>query len=115
MKQFNIGIEITDETAMRALGVQRHLAQGHSEADFIAAETVLWPDQVEAYWLTVIADRLGAGRGFRFVGEHPELPPPSVGIPPNTIIVRCACGACAAYREQRRFGCGCDVIHRRPS
>jgi hypothetical protein len=67
MMRFNIGVEITDAPAMRALALQRHLAQGHSEADFIAAETVLWPDQPEAYWLTVIADSLGSGRGFRFV------------------------------------------------
>ena len=39
MKRFNIGIEITDAAAMRDLAMQRHLAQGHSEADFIAAET----------------------------------------------------------------------------
>ena len=67
---FNIGVEITDASAMRALAVQRHLAQGDSEADFIAAESVLWPDQPEAYWLTVIADSLGSGRGFRFVRTH---------------------------------------------
>ena len=36
----------------------------------IAAETVLWPDQPEAYWLTVIADTLGSDRGFRFVRTH---------------------------------------------
>jgi len=41
---FNIGVEITDASAMRALALQRHLAQGDSEADFIAAESVLWPD-----------------------------------------------------------------------
>lgn len=50
----------------------------------------------------MIADSLGAGRGFRFVGEHPELPPPSVGIPPNTIIVRCACGA-EYHRIEEKF------------
>ena len=72
MKRFNIGIEITDAAAMRALAVQRHLAQGHSEADFTAAETVLWPEHPEAYWLTVIADSIGAGRGFRFVRAHQE-------------------------------------------
>ena len=49
MKRFNIGIEIIDAAAMRALAVQRHLAQGHSEADFTAAETVLWPEHPEAY------------------------------------------------------------------
>ena len=47
-------------------------AQGYSESDFIAAETVLWPDQPEAYWLTVIADSLGSGRGFRFVRTHQQ-------------------------------------------
>jgi hypothetical protein len=52
--------------------LQRHLAQGYSELDFIAAETVLWPDQPEAYWLTVIADSLGLGRGFRFVRTHQQ-------------------------------------------
>lgn len=67
--RFNIGVEITDAPAMRALALQRHLAQGYSETDFIAAETV-WPDQPEAYWLTVIADSLGSGRGFRFVRTH---------------------------------------------
>jgi hypothetical protein len=70
MMRFNIGVEITDALAMRALALQRHLAQGNSESDFIAAETVLWPDQPEAYWLTVIADTLGSGRGFRFVRPH---------------------------------------------
>ena len=69
MKRFNIGIEITDAAAMRALAVQRHLAQGHH---FTAAETVLWPEHPEAYWLTVIADSIGAGRGFRFVRAHQE-------------------------------------------
>ena len=68
--RFNIGVEITDAPAMRALALQRHLAQGYGQADFIAAETVLWPDQPEAYWLTVIADSLGSSRGFRFVGTH---------------------------------------------
>jgi hypothetical protein len=67
---FNIGVQITDAAAMRALALQRHLAQGNSEADFIAAEIVLWPDQPEAYWLTVIADSLGLQRGFRFVRPH---------------------------------------------
>ena len=47
--RFNIGVEITDAPAMRALALQRHLAQGYSESDFIAAETVLWPDQPEAF------------------------------------------------------------------
>ena len=70
--RFNIGVEITDAPAMRSLALQRHLAQGHSEADFIAAEAVLWPDQPEAYWLTVIADSFGSGRGFRFVRTHQE-------------------------------------------
>ena len=70
--RFNIGVEITDAPAMRGLALQRHLAQGYSEADFIAAEAVLWPDQPEAYWLTVIADSLGSGRGFRFVRTHQE-------------------------------------------
>ena len=37
MMRFNIGVEITDAPAMRALALQRHLAQGYSEADFIAA------------------------------------------------------------------------------
>jgi hypothetical protein len=55
---------------MRALALQRHLAQGYSKADFNAAEAVLWPDQPEAYWLTVIVDSLGSGRGFRFVRTH---------------------------------------------
>jgi hypothetical protein len=59
MMRFNIGVEITDAPAMRALALQRHLAQGYSE-----------PDQPEAYWLTVIADSLGSGRGFRFVRTH---------------------------------------------
>ena len=68
--RFNIGVEITDAPAMRALALLRHLAQGYSEADFIAAEAILWPDQPEAYWLTVIADSLGSGRGFRFVRPH---------------------------------------------
>ena len=70
--RFNIGVEITDAPAMRGLALQRHLAQGNSEADFIAAEAVLWPDQPGAYWLTVIADSLGSGRGFRFVRTHQE-------------------------------------------
>jgi hypothetical protein len=70
MMRFNIGVEITDALAMRALALQRHLAQGNSESDFIAAETVLWPDQPEGYWLTVIADTLGSGRGFRFARPH---------------------------------------------
>jgi hypothetical protein len=39
---FNIGVEITNAPAMRALALQRHIA--HHEADFVAAETVLWPD-----------------------------------------------------------------------
>jgi hypothetical protein len=65
---FNIGVEITNAPAMRALALQRHIA--HHEADFVAAETVLWPDQPEAYWLTVIADSLGAERSFRFVTPH---------------------------------------------
>ena len=69
---FNIGVEVTDAPAMRALALQRHLAQGYSKADFDAAEAVLWPDQPEAYWLTVIADSLGSGRGFRFVMTHQE-------------------------------------------
>ena len=68
--RFNIGVEITDARAMRALALPRHRVQGYSEADFIAAETVLWPDQPEAYWLTVIADSLGSGLGFRFVRTH---------------------------------------------
>jgi len=72
MMRFNIGVEITDALAMRALALQRHLAQGYSESDFIAAETVLWPDQPEAYWLTVIADTLGSDRGFRFVRMHEQ-------------------------------------------
>jgi len=72
MMRFNIGVEIVDALAMRALALQRHLAQGYSESDFIAAETVLWPDQPEAYWLTVIADSLGSGRGFRFVRTHQQ-------------------------------------------
>jgi hypothetical protein len=38
----------------------------------IKAEVVLWPDQPEAYWLTVIADSLGSGRRFRFVRTHQE-------------------------------------------
>jgi hypothetical protein len=72
MKRFNIGIEITDAAAMRALAVQRHLAQGHGEADFTAAETVLWR-------LTVIADSIGAGRGFRFVSD-PLMRPASMDV-----------------------------------
>jgi hypothetical protein len=48
---FDIGVQITDVPAMRALALQRHLAEGNSEADFVAAEIVLWPDQPEAYWL----------------------------------------------------------------
>ena len=67
MKRFNIGVEITDPAAVRALALQCHLAQGYNKEDFFAAETVLWAEQPEAYWLTVIADSLGAGRGFRFV------------------------------------------------
>jgi hypothetical protein len=67
---FNIGVEITNAPAMRALALQRHIAQGDREADFIAAEIILWPDQPEAYWLTVIADSLGLERGFRFVRPH---------------------------------------------
>lgn len=63
---FNIGVEITDAKAMRASALQRHIAHGNPEADFVAAETILWPDQPEAYWLTVIADSLGSNRGFRF-------------------------------------------------
>jgi len=59
--RFNIGVEIVDALAMRALALQRHLAQGYSESDFIAA-----------YWLTVIADSLGSGRGFRFVRTHQQ-------------------------------------------
>ena len=102
MKRFNIGIEITDEAAMRALAVQRHLAQGHSEADFTAAEAVLWPEQLEAYWLTVIADSLGAARGFRFVRAHPELPPPTVEVPPNMTVVQCSCGA-EYHRTEEKF------------
>ena len=70
MRCFAIGVEITDPVAMRALALQRHRSQGNSEADFNAAEIVLWPDQPEAYWLTVIADSLGSGRGFRFVRTH---------------------------------------------
>ena len=70
MLRFNVGVEITDAPAMRALALQRHLTQGYSEADFTAAETVLWSDRPEAYWLTVIADSLGAGRGFRFVSAE---------------------------------------------
>jgi hypothetical protein len=61
MKHFNIGVEITDPAAMRAMALKRHLAQGYSEADFTAAEHVLWPEQPEAYWLTVIADSLVQG------------------------------------------------------
>jgi hypothetical protein len=57
---------------MRAMALQRHLAQGNSEADFTAAETVLWPEQPEAYWLTPIAENLDAGRGFRFVRADRE-------------------------------------------
>jgi hypothetical protein len=72
MMRFNIGVEITDALAMRTLALRRHLAQGYSESDFIAAETVLWPDQPEAYWLTVIADTLGSDRGFRFVRTHEQ-------------------------------------------
>jgi hypothetical protein len=37
MMSFNIGVEITYALAMRALALQRHLAQGYSESDFIAA------------------------------------------------------------------------------
>jgi hypothetical protein len=66
MKRFNIGIEITEAAAMRAL------AQGHGEADFTAAETVLWR-------LTVIADSIGAGRGFRFVSD-PLMRPASMDV-----------------------------------
>jgi len=57
---------------MRGLALQCYLAQGYNADEFFAAETVLWPEQPEAYWLTVIADNLGAGRGFRFVGAHQE-------------------------------------------
>jgi hypothetical protein len=74
MRCFAIGVEITDPVAMRALALQRHRSQGNSEADFNAAEIVLWPDQPEAYWLTVIADSLGASRGFRFVSAQSADP-----------------------------------------
>ena len=57
---------------MRAMALQRHLAQGNSEADFTAAQTVQWPEQPEAYWLTPIAENLDAGRGFRFVRADRE-------------------------------------------
>ena len=76
-KRFNVGVEITDPAAMRAVALKCHLAQGYSEAHFTAAEHVLWPEQPEAYWLTVIADSLGAGRGFRFIRAgrpEPRLP-----------------------------------------
>jgi hypothetical protein len=60
MKSFNLGVEVTDAVAMRALALQRARP---SAGGLVAAEAVLWQDQAEAYWLTVIGDSLGAGRG----------------------------------------------------